>query len=115
MPFADGSFDLILCRAAFKNFSEPVEALKEIHRILPLNGKAIIPDLCKDAPRESIDSYIDGLLERSVYEMDIPVHALETSLREENLRNSLPEAGFKAAKSRKRRWDLRSHSPTNQG
>src|SRR5215469_1097648 len=26
MPFADGSFDLVVCQAAFKNFSRPVQA-----------------------------------------------------------------------------------------
>jgi SAM-dependent methyltransferase len=29
MPFADDSFDFLLCRAAFKNFSQPVRALQE--------------------------------------------------------------------------------------
>src|ERR1700747_3794031 len=34
MPFADNTFDLILCRAAFKNFSQPLEAMNEMHRVL---------------------------------------------------------------------------------
>src|SRR5580658_4790714 len=34
MPFANGSFDFVLCRAAFKNFSQPLWALKEMHRVL---------------------------------------------------------------------------------
>jgi len=61
MPFGEGSFDLILCRAAFKNFSEPVTALKEMRRVLRPGGKAVIIDLRKDAPKEAIDSYIDNL------------------------------------------------------
>ena len=61
MPFGEASFDLVLCRAAFKNFSEPVEALKEMRRILRPGGKAVIIDLRKDAQKGAIDSYIDNL------------------------------------------------------
>lgn len=49
MPFADGVFDAIVCRAAFKNFSAPVKALDEMHRVLRVGGFAIIIDLDKNA------------------------------------------------------------------
>lgn len=58
IPFEDGLFDLIVCRAAFKNFSEPLRALNEMHRVLKPGGRAVIVDLCKDAPWEEIQSYI---------------------------------------------------------
>ena len=32
MPFDSDSFELVVCRKAFKNFSEPVRALQEMHR-----------------------------------------------------------------------------------
>jgi ubiquinone/menaquinone biosynthesis C-methylase UbiE len=34
MPFADNTFDFLLCRAAFKNFGQPVRALQEMCRVL---------------------------------------------------------------------------------
>ena len=40
MPYANGTFDLIVCRAAFKNFSEPEKALDEIFRVLKPGGGA---------------------------------------------------------------------------
>jgi ubiquinone/menaquinone biosynthesis C-methylase UbiE len=58
MPFPDHSFDLILCRAAFKNFSRPVAAMNEMHRVLTRGGKALIVDLRKDASVDDIDAYI---------------------------------------------------------
>lgn len=58
MPFPDGTFDLILCRAAFKNFSQPVAAMNEMHRVLKRGGKALIVDLRKDASVDDIDAYI---------------------------------------------------------
>ena len=50
MPFADNSFDLLVCRAAFKNFSEPVKALKEMHRVLRPGASGVIVDLRRDTP-----------------------------------------------------------------
>ena len=61
IPLEDGLFDLIICRAAFKNFSEPLKALNEMHRVLKPNGRAIIIDLRKDASWEEIVAYVDRL------------------------------------------------------
>jgi ubiquinone/menaquinone biosynthesis C-methylase UbiE len=58
MPFPENSFDLILCRAAFKNFSQPVTALNEMHRVLKPGGQALIVDLRKDASMDDINAYI---------------------------------------------------------
>jgi|SRR5580700_1849164 ubiquinone/menaquinone biosynthesis C-methylase UbiE len=61
MPFADETFDFLLCRAAFKNFSEPKRALEEMHRVLKRGGQALIIDLRRDASRESIRQAVDGM------------------------------------------------------
>ena len=58
MPFGDGSFDFLLCRAAFKNFSEPKRAFEEMHRVLSPGGQALIIDLRRDASRESINEAV---------------------------------------------------------
>lgn len=54
MPFAEGSFDLIVCQAAFKNFRRPVSALNEMHRVLRPGGLAVIQDMRKDASAAEI-------------------------------------------------------------
>jgi len=61
MPFADDAFDLIVCRAAFKNFSHPLEAMNEMHRVLKPGAHALIIDLRKDASMEEINAYIKGV------------------------------------------------------
>jgi ubiquinone/menaquinone biosynthesis C-methylase UbiE len=61
MPFANESFDFLLCRAAFKNFTQPVQALKEMYRVLKPGGRALIIDLRKDASRESVGAAVDGM------------------------------------------------------
>lgn len=58
MPFPENTFDLILCRAAFKNFSQPVAAMNEMHRVLKPGGRAFIVDLRKDASMDDIKAYI---------------------------------------------------------
>ncbi|HVU86394.1 MAG TPA: class I SAM-dependent methyltransferase [Pirellulales bacterium] len=58
MPFADNEFDFIICRAAFKNFSRPVEALDEMHRVLRPGGQAWIVDLSKDASQDDINACV---------------------------------------------------------
>jgi ubiquinone/menaquinone biosynthesis C-methylase UbiE len=60
-PFADETFDFILCRAAFKNFAEPVRALQEMRRALRPGGRALIIDLRRDAGQHSINQYVDNL------------------------------------------------------
>ena len=61
MPFKDDSFDFLFCRAAFKNFSRPIDALKEMHRVLKPGGRALIIDLRKDASRESIAASVHAM------------------------------------------------------
>lgn len=54
MPFASGSFDLVLCQAAFKNFTMPRSALAEMHRVLRAGGTALIQDMSRDATHADI-------------------------------------------------------------
>jgi ubiquinone/menaquinone biosynthesis C-methylase UbiE len=58
MPFESGSFDFVYCRAAFKNFSEPVQALNEMHRVLKPGGEAVIADLLRDASADNIKAAV---------------------------------------------------------
>ncbi|MGA6971873.1 MAG: methyltransferase domain-containing protein, partial [Candidatus Binatus sp.] len=59
--FESDTFDAIFCRAAFKNFSEPVAALKEMRRVLKPGATALIIDLRKDVSRAAIDSEVETL------------------------------------------------------
>lgn len=61
MPFEDNTFDFLLCRAAFKNFTQPLQALQEMYRVLRPGGRALIIDLSKDASPEAIDHAVDRM------------------------------------------------------
>jgi ubiquinone/menaquinone biosynthesis C-methylase UbiE len=58
MPLPDASFDFIVCSAAFKNLSDPISALNQMHRALTLGGQASIFDLRKDARPDEIDEEV---------------------------------------------------------
>ena len=61
MPFSNETFDFLLCRAAFKNFSEPKRALEEMYRVLKPGGQALIIDLRRDASKESVQQAVNAM------------------------------------------------------
>lgn len=61
MPFESDSFNFLVCRAAFKNFSAPIGALKEMYRVLKPGGRALIIDLRRDTTNESIKQAVDDM------------------------------------------------------
>jgi ubiquinone/menaquinone biosynthesis C-methylase UbiE len=61
LPIQNDSYDFLLCRAAFKNFGEPVRALQEMWRVLKPGGRGLIIDLKGDASPQEISRQVDGM------------------------------------------------------
>jgi ubiquinone/menaquinone biosynthesis C-methylase UbiE len=61
MPFADNSYYFIVCQAAFKNFSQPVEAIREMYRVLRPGGTAMILDMRRDASDEDLEREVNQM------------------------------------------------------
>ena len=61
MPLETGSFDFLLCHAAFKNFAQPVEALKEMCRVLRPGARALIIDMRGDASPQELNEAVEGM------------------------------------------------------
>jgi ubiquinone/menaquinone biosynthesis C-methylase UbiE len=61
MPFENGTFDFTFCQAAIKNFSEPIKAIAEMHRVLRPDGVAVIVDLRRDASKDGIEREVKGM------------------------------------------------------
>jgi ubiquinone/menaquinone biosynthesis C-methylase UbiE len=49
LPFGDGSFDLVSCRAAFHHFARPVHVLAEMTRVAAARGRLLIADMLTSA------------------------------------------------------------------
>jgi ubiquinone/menaquinone biosynthesis C-methylase UbiE len=98
MPFPDASFDHVVCMAAFKNFSEPVGALNEIHRVLTTTGTASIYDLRKDASLQDIDQEVQDMglspLNAAFTRWVFRALLLRTAYREEALREIAAQSRF---------------------
>jgi ubiquinone/menaquinone biosynthesis C-methylase UbiE len=62
MPLPANSYDFLLCRAAFKNFGQPIVALKEMCRVLKPGGRALIIDLRGDATPSDIRRQVDEMM-----------------------------------------------------
>jgi ubiquinone/menaquinone biosynthesis C-methylase UbiE len=61
MPFESESFDLVVCQAAFKNFTLPRSALAEMHRVLRTGGTVVIQDMSREASHTDIDEEVKGM------------------------------------------------------
>jgi len=61
MPFDDETFDFTFCQAAFKNFTEPVNAISEMYRVLKPHGVAVISDMRRDASSEDMKREVQGM------------------------------------------------------
>jgi ubiquinone/menaquinone biosynthesis C-methylase UbiE len=98
MPFEDGSFDLIVCRAAFKNFSEPVKALAEMRRVLKPGGRALIIDLRRDTPKKEIDAHVNnmhvGAVNAAFIKFTFRAMLLKRAYTREEFEKFIAESGF---------------------
>ena len=62
MPFRENEFTHIICTSAFKNFSEPLKALEEMHRVLIPKGIVWLCDMRGDVTYKDIDKYVDDMM-----------------------------------------------------
>ena len=58
LPCEDNTFDFIVCSAAFKNFMDPLKALKEMYRVLKPGGTSLIIDMNFNATVQDIEGEI---------------------------------------------------------
>ncbi len=58
MPFEDEYFDFLICTSSFKNFSEPLNSINEMFRVLKLGGQGWISDLNKNISDETINNFV---------------------------------------------------------
>jgi ubiquinone/menaquinone biosynthesis C-methylase UbiE len=61
MPFDDETFDFIISTAAFKNFADPIGALREMYRVLRAYGKAVIIDMRRDASDRALRNSVKSM------------------------------------------------------
>jgi ubiquinone/menaquinone biosynthesis C-methylase UbiE len=99
IPFADDAFDFLLCRAAFKNFGQPVRALQEMCRVLKPGGHGLIVDLRKDASMESINHEVNGMglnaVNKAITKLVFRTFLLRTAYTKQQFQQMLAQAKFR--------------------
>ena len=87
LPFADGRFDVVTCKAAFHHFARPERVLREMRRVVKNHGRVMVADMLgsEDTPRAQYQDRIERLcdpthvraLPRSEFERMFSSAALE--------------------------------------
>ena len=100
LPVADTSVDFVVCRAAFKNFSQPVKALAEMRRVLRPGGTALLIDMRRDVSMAAVKDYVDGLglgwLNRWFMLLVFRTTLIKRAYSLEEIRRMVIEAGWTA-------------------
>ena len=98
MPLQKDSFDFLLCRAAFKNFANPVGALQEMCRVLKPGGRGLIIDLKRNASPETISHHVDGMgltwFNRILTKMAFKKMLLKSAFTKEEFEQMLAQTKF---------------------
>lgn len=98
LPFPRNSFDFLLCRAAFKNFAKPLEALQEMSRVLKPGGRGVIIDLKRNASPEEISQGIDAVglswFNRQFTKLVFKTALIKSAYTKEEFQDMLWEASF---------------------
>lgn len=98
LPFAEDTFDFLVCRAAFKNFAQPVRALQEMHRVLKPGGRALIIDLRRNAPVDEVSREVDRMglsaVNRVITKLTFRFMLLNSAYAREHFEQMLPQTLF---------------------
>src|SRR5580658_4161886 len=100
MPLADNTFDFLLCRAAFKNFGQPVRALQEMCRVLKPGGRGLVIDLRGDATPESMNQAVDAMglnkVNKVVTKLIFRFSLVKNAYTREQFEHMLAQASFRS-------------------
>ena len=100
MPFAADTFDFLLCRAAFKNFGQPVAALQEMCRVLKPGARGLIIDLRRDASIAEINREVDGMglgaVDRVITKLAFRFSLIKNAYSREQLQHMLAQTNFRS-------------------
>jgi len=110
MPLQNNSFDFLLCRAAFKNFADPVGALQEMSRVLRPGGRGLIIDLKRDASPDEVSRQVDGMglstMNRILTKLAFKTMLIKSAYTRQEFQQMLAQAQFSSVDIREEKIGL---------
>lgn len=103
LPFADGTFDLVVSTLALHHVQEPVSALEELRRVVRPSGRIIVADTRRDlhpwlwTALKASQTFIDGL---ELCENGEPASSISASYTASEARRLALQAGWERAQAR---------------
>jgi ubiquinone/menaquinone biosynthesis C-methylase UbiE len=98
LPVRKESADFVVCRAAFKNFTEPVKAMREMLRVLRPGGTAMLIDMRRDVSMDELRKYVGSLgmswLNRKFMMLTFRGMLIKRAYPLEEIRQMAAEAGW---------------------
>ncbi len=98
LPFADASFDAVLCECSLCTFPDKPRALSEIHRVLSPGGRLALSDVVADS--DLLPSELQGAM--------ATVACVGSALSREGYEAALEDAGFELQATESRADDVAS-------
>ena len=99
LSIESASVDFVVCRAAFKNFTEPVKAMREMLRVLRPGGTALLIDMRRDVSMRDIKAFVRGMglswWNRVFTNFTFKHMLIKRAYRLEDIRRMAGEAGWK--------------------
>lgn len=98
MSFPRDTFDYLVCRAAFKNFAQPVRALQEMHRVLKPGGRGLIIDLRRDASPAMVNEAVNAMglsvVNRVITKLTFRFMLLKSAYARQHIEQMLAQTAF---------------------
>jgi ubiquinone/menaquinone biosynthesis C-methylase UbiE len=98
LPYPREAFDFLVCRAAFKNFAQPVRALREMCRVLKPGGRGLIIDLRRNAAIAEVNEHVDTMglsaLNRIITKLTFRWMLLRSAYAREHFEQMLAKTAF---------------------
>ena len=98
LPYPRETFDFLVCRAAFKNFAQPVQALQEMWRVLKPGGRGLIVDLRRNASWADVSRAVDqmglGMVNRTLTRLTFRFMLLKSAYAKEHFEQMLAQTLF---------------------
>lgn len=87
LPFDDGSFDLVACRAAYHHFARPERVLAEMRRVATPQGRLVVADMTSstDPAKAEYHNSMERLVDPS-HARAMPIPELERLFADAGLR-----------------------------